>query len=274
MTTNSRLIPASLLTVLALGGCDAQEPTDYRGDAIWSMKGSLVGENGVASDTEVALLWDGVGAQVLQSTEVEGNFPAEFTLHTYEPPPAKGLYSLAGWDVDVRIGFGNIVAADPSAPFYPRLLGYEGSESVELEPGESIIYDDQEKWLRGGVPAYLVVYLDGKVPESMRCLSSLEQGYNLLALRDFTEAEKRQADACDKRTFGEALAEYNEEHGTDLTDETVEEDEDAYRAVERVAGLKYCQAGCALLKAHSTRVDTNERVTMELEPDVEFVDWN
>ena len=274
MITNSRLIPGSLLAVLALGGCDAQESTDYRGDAIWSMKGSLVGENGVASDTEVALMWQGEGVQVLQGTEVEGNFPAEFTLHTYEPPPAKGLFSLAEWGIDARIGFGNIVAADPSAPFYPQLLGYETGLEVKLEPGESIVYDEEWKWLRGGVPAYLVMYLEGKVPDDMRCLSPLAQGYNLLALREFTDAEGEAADACEERAWSEALAEYNQEHGTDLTEETLEEDLIAYRAVESAAGLKHCQAGCALLKVHATPVATNERVTMELEPDVEFVDWN
>jgi hypothetical protein len=274
MTTNSRLISGTLLAVLALGGCDAQESADYRGDALWSMKGSLVGDNGVASDTQVALMWEGEGVQVLQRTEVEGNFPAEFTLHAYEPPPAKGLFSLAEWGADVHIGFGNIVAANPSAPFYPQLLGYDTSDEVKLEPGESIVYDEEWKWLRGGVPEYLVLYLEGKVPADMRCLSPFAEGYNLLALREYTDAEAEEQDACDARAFNEALAEYNDEHGTDLTEETLEEDLDASRAVESAAGLKYCQGGCALLKVHATPVATNERVTMELEPDVEFVDWN
>jgi hypothetical protein len=29
---------------------------------------------------------------------------------------------------------------------------------------------------------------------------------------------------------------------------------EAYRAVESLAGLKYCEAGCAIFKVHATRV--------------------
>src|SRR5262245_16640486 len=94
MNTNARLVPSCLLAALALGACDAQESTDYVGDPLWTMKGSLVAEEGVPGDTQVAIKWWGDEVEVLEAVEVEGNFPAEFTLRTYEAPPNKAKLSL------------------------------------------------------------------------------------------------------------------------------------------------------------------------------------
>jgi hypothetical protein len=271
MNPMARFAAVSLLTVAA---CDPQDSTNYVGDPIWTLQGSLIAPQGVAADTEVALLWEGVEMQLLTPTEVEGNFPAEFTLRTYEPPPARALLAMSSVGLEAVIGFGNILAVEPSAPFYPK-LGYHGDDpgSLALEPGESLV--TQEELLapvQGGVASYLVVYFEGE-DGGLACLEQLDQGYNLFEVRPFTEAEDQAGSAWYDATLTTVLAEYNAEHGTSFDAETYTDDPAAAAAIDTEMGRRQCDAGY-LVKAHAERVDTDQRVSMELEPDFEYVDWN
>jgi hypothetical protein len=266
MNTNVRCLALGLLAA----ACDAQESTDYVGDPMWTMKGSLVAPEGVPADTQVAIKWWGDSLQLLEAVEVEGDFPAEFTLKTYEAPPNKAALSLDPFDMDAKIAFGNIVAVDPSAPLYPKVLSDD--PSIPLEPGESLVESGEEPWLRGGVPAYLVAFVEGKIPEAARCLSLFAEGYNLVALREYTPAEVETEMACRNAADAAALAEYNSEHGTSYTrDDLLDE---AFADVERAGDIKSCEMGCGVFKVHAEIVDTDRRVTMQLEREVEFVDWN
>jgi hypothetical protein len=274
MTTNSRLAAVSLLTVLGLAACDAQQPVDYVGDPLWTLRGSLVSDEGIATDTEVAILWDAADWRVLERTEVEGNFPAEFTLRTYEPPPEKALFSFSVGGMNGVIGFGNILAVPGSAPFYPA-LPYHGDEpdSVQLLPGETLV-GEEAVWdvVRGGVPDYVVVYFEGD-SGGMACVANLAQGYNLLAVRAYTEAELAEADRKYAAKLEQVLADYNAEHGTRYDEETLHEDEAATLAIDEAMDRYMCDQGY-LFKVHSEVVDTDQRVSMELRADFEYLDWN
>jgi hypothetical protein len=79
----------ALAALHAIAGCDAQAPDDYRGEPLLSITGkvelALNREDRAGLKPALVFVRDGVLRIV--DVEVSGEFPAEFTLDVYEPPP-------------------------------------------------------------------------------------------------------------------------------------------------------------------------------------------
>ena len=92
----------TLLVVAAAAGCDSQAPSDYQGDALGTIHGTIRNQAASAPGAaEVVLLWhleteDDQEVPVAVRTEVEGSFPASFTLDLFEPPPEETYGQLDG----------------------------------------------------------------------------------------------------------------------------------------------------------------------------------
>lgn len=267
---------AWLATCFPALGCDAQRGLDYSGQSMWTLLGSIVTEDArIDEDTSAAIYWSNVGRrlEVLEPVAVEGDFPAEFTLRAYEPPPATAQVSLAEVGIAaLDIALGLVVAVDErSAPFYPVVTSSEESDAA-LAPGETLLVGDDRAWLRGGAPGHLVAYLSDDPPESAACLAGFSSGYNLVALTPKTSAEVLSNEACEQQALDRAVEAFNASQGTALTAEELE-DEAAREVIEREATRLECESGCDLFRLKGAVVPPDARVTLEMRANPELVDW-
>jgi hypothetical protein len=264
---------------VSAAACDAQHDLDYAGQALWTLLGSIVTRDArIDEDTSAAIYWSNAGRHldVLERVDVEGNFPAEFTLRAFEPPPTTARVSLAETGIAaLDIALGLVVAVDEeSAPFYPAVIATSPPDTGgPLAPGETLFEVGERTWLRGGAPGHLVVYLSADPPESAVCLAGFTAGYNLVALTPRTSADVANDTACEQAADELALETYNAERGTRLTPDDLPNDEAAQGEVSRVAARIQCETGCEVFKLKSTVVSPDERVTLEMQAQPELVDW-
>ncbi len=94
------------MPLLALAGCGSQVAPDYPGQPLVSLTGQVTSTSRVPSgQVEVALLWQrgpppSTGDESLATTAaVQGEFPAQFVLHLYHPPPPAALEALQAGEV-------------------------------------------------------------------------------------------------------------------------------------------------------------------------------
>jgi hypothetical protein len=83
-----------LLALGTLWGCDSQVAPGYRGEALLTISGSVE----VDSDRErgklqpaLAFYNSEAGEMRIVDVEVDGEFPSDFTLRVYDPPPAEAI---------------------------------------------------------------------------------------------------------------------------------------------------------------------------------------
>jgi hypothetical protein len=267
-----------LATCLSTAACDAQRYSDYTGQAVWTLFGAIVSEDAQIDEaTSAAIYWSHAGKHfdVLERVDVEGNFPAEFTLRTFEPPPAPAQVSLAEVGIAaLDIALGLVVAVETeTAPFYPTVISTIEDNAAPLAPGETLLEGDDRAWLRGGAPGHLVAYLSEEPPENAACLADFTAGYNLVALTPKTSAEVASNEVCEQTALDAALEVYNATRGTQLTEEDLFEDEAAQALVGRMAAQLECERGCDLFKLKGAVVPPGSRVTLEMQANPELVDW-
>jgi hypothetical protein len=95
---------SSLLLALALLSCDPQADANYRGEPLISLQGQVV-SSGPAPPLEAAMLWQRGEPPSTDDQElatrapVSPAFPATFTAHLYQPPPAAARRTLAPGEV-------------------------------------------------------------------------------------------------------------------------------------------------------------------------------
>lgn len=120
----------SVVLVGLWGGCDAQAGAPYQGEPLLTMTGSV--ELALEVENEEALIpalaFRGDDDVVyLVDAHVDGEFPAEFTLNVYQPPPAASVYAL---DPETgpgpRVALGYIAAITPDTPERFHLSENEG----------------------------------------------------------------------------------------------------------------------------------------------------
>lgn len=265
----------------AAAGCDAQHDLDYTGQAVWTLLGSIVTEDAaIDADASAAIFWSNPGRHldVLDRLDVEGNFPAEFTLRAFEAPsePARTSLEQIGLAA-LEIAFGLVVAVDTdTAPFYPKVTTSDPEVTPDvLAPGETLLVEEAEPrpWLRGGAPGHLVAYLSADPPESASCLAGFTAGYNLLAFSARSREEIASQDACERQAESQALDDFNAENGTSFTPDSLWDDPDAQDEVGRAAARLECELGCDIFKLKSTLVSPDSRVTLEMQANPELVDW-
>ena len=265
----------------AAAGCDAQHDLDYTGQAVWTLLGSIVTEDApIDAGASAAIFWSNPGSHldVLDRLDVEGNFPAEFTLRAFEAPPAPARTSLEEIGIAaLEIAFGLVVAVDTeSAPFYPVVTTSDPELTADvLAPGETLLVEEAEPrpWLRGGAPGHLVAHLSADPPESAACLAGFTAGYNLVAFSARSSEEISSQEACERDAESQALEAFNVEHGTSFTPDDLWDDPEAQDEVGRAAARLECELGCDIFKLKSTIVSPESRVTLEMQANPELVDW-
>lgn len=128
MTRTTSWIFAVTLGCAALSGCGAgQAPSDYRGEPLMSLKGSVTSSESVLGEDLVPALVFGPPPFVTNYEEntvhylrgeVEGQFPSSFTLSLYEPPPASVLGTFAPGEP--AYADGNLTAVHAEHPAWLR----------------------------------------------------------------------------------------------------------------------------------------------------------
>ncbi|WP_437658465.1 hypothetical protein [Sorangium sp. So ce1182] len=110
----------SLALPVLLAACgDSQVGSDYEGESLLTVKGTIVNELDEAPEgpVDAVLVWNSVTTDRENEnfpvrTTVTGSFPAAFTLSIHEPPPAESLNDLTEIGlVDTRVGIATIEAA-------------------------------------------------------------------------------------------------------------------------------------------------------------------
>jgi len=104
------------LLVLALARCDAQVSPVDRGEALLTVWGSVEIANPQTRGPLVpALAFYASESALLHITEVEveGEFPSDFTLRVYEPPPKEATFATPKGS---KVAFAHITALSPDHP--------------------------------------------------------------------------------------------------------------------------------------------------------------
>lgn len=91
MQNKSWLSSAFAGGVLLLAGCQAEVGTDYRGEALLSLKGSVVLDDQSMADQVPVLAFYSQSGFALLDVHVEGEFPSRFNLEVFEPPPQAAM---------------------------------------------------------------------------------------------------------------------------------------------------------------------------------------
>lgn len=165
-----------------LAACDSQVDSTHQGQALAKIGGAVRNARTLplTSSSEVVVVWqnssgtpDLVGTE---SVEVEGSFPAKFTLSIYEPPAATLLNNWNG----VRVGVAYIVAG---------VTGTDYSDDNAAEAG-----------LLGMETDHLLVYVPEDVPANSDAAlvlrSAPRAGFHVYGVHKLTDAEKDTRAAC------------------------------------------------------------------------------
>lgn len=130
--TNSSLTVA-LLALVALPGCDSQQSTDYQGEPLLRVKGSVAIPQGFEGEELVPVIGfygatTGVWGEITNQEQpiidvgVDGDFPSGFTLDVFDPPPAAAMKKEEGGPAFAR---GYVAAMAPSHPDTIRIREWE-----------------------------------------------------------------------------------------------------------------------------------------------------
>ncbi|XXY53664.1 hypothetical protein WME91_21245 [Sorangium sp. So ce269] len=110
----------SLALPVLLAACgDSQVGSDYPGESLLTVQGTIVNEldEAPAGPVDAVLVWNSVTSDTENEnfpvrTTVTGSFPAAFTLSIHEPPPEISLNDLGEIGlVDTRVGIATVEAA-------------------------------------------------------------------------------------------------------------------------------------------------------------------
>ncbi|MBP6631084.1 MAG: hypothetical protein KA297_16740 [Kofleriaceae bacterium] len=173
-----RLASISILATTA--ACASQVDGDHQGDALAELSGQVSNDRTtpVGDAAEVVVVWHNSAGSpdviAAEAVEVEGTFPAQFSLSIYQPPADALLNDWAG----VQVGVAYLVAGTPGADY-----------SDESNPGLLGIEDD-----------HLLVYLPAAVPAGSFAAHVLRgtpaAGFHLYGVHKLTDAEKASRAAC------------------------------------------------------------------------------
>lgn len=177
----SRSLCSLVIALAPLAACASQADSSYQGEALARIGGEVhnARTKPIVAGAEVAVLWHKTSGSpdlaAAESVEVEGSFPAHFTL-SFFAPPADAL--LNDWD-GVKVGVAYIVAGTPGAD-------YTGEDS-----GASIL---------GAEADHLLVYLPAAVPAGSDASYILDgtpaAGFHVYGVHKLTTAEQDLRQSC------------------------------------------------------------------------------
>jgi hypothetical protein len=197
-------IPFTLaaLPLFVLSACDAQVDPDYPGEPIASLVGTVTNEmqSRSATDPVVVLLWmnentpGGPDTFYGETAAVSGQFPADFTLDVFTPPPDFVLndFTAGGQRPDEsRVGTAAIAVVD-------------GQAIAAFERGEEPAADA----LLGGADKHVLVYVDKDIQPGTFgeyfLDGQLSAGFHVMDVERLTEAQQQQVDQCRAQAVDEA----------------------------------------------------------------------
>lgn len=138
---HSRSILSFTLPLL-LAACNSQVGSDYAGEPLVTVHGTIVNELHASptSPIDAVLVWNN-GSDSSSDVEsfpakatVAGSFPAAFTISVYAPPPAASLNDLGSLGLDdTRVGIATVEAAEGVAS------AGEGS-ALGVDEGHVLVY--------------------------------------------------------------------------------------------------------------------------------------
>jgi hypothetical protein len=176
----SRSLVSLLIALAPLAACASQVDSSHQGTALAKLGGSVRNTRTlpVATGSEVVVVWqNSSGSPDLTGTdavEVDGSFPAQFTLSIYEPPAPELLNDWHG----VKVGVALIVAGAPGTDF----SNDDGAGILGIE-------DD-----------HLLVYVPAAVPAGSAAAAILHgtpaPGFHLYGVHKLTDAEMDTREQC------------------------------------------------------------------------------
>jgi hypothetical protein len=179
-----RWCPITLASTLALlGGCDAQAGSDYNGQPLATLRGTVNNASGIPPvyQLDAALLWRGGGPASpdtimgASAVQIEKMFPAQFTITIFVPPP---LTAYAGGTLPYAVA--SIGAITHGAP----LAHIADGSAVLGQLADPLLY-----YFRSAVPSGLMQQQYGP----------LAKGYHLIHRQqtvDPATLTPAQIDAC------------------------------------------------------------------------------
>jgi hypothetical protein len=171
----------SLVALAALAACDSQVDGEHMGTPLATIGGSVRNTRTVQPDeAEVVVLWVSTEGSpdlaVAETANVEGTFPAQFTLSMYEPPDDALLNDFSG----VKVAIAYIIAGVP------------GTDYLSEEAMEGGILGMEEN--------HLLVYLPAAVPAGSDASFFLRgtpaPGFHIYGVHKLTEAEQEARLLC------------------------------------------------------------------------------
>jgi hypothetical protein len=182
--------------LLGATGCDSQVDSDYPGESLATVRGTIANERTLPTpEAHAGLFWIATSAadqnEYLhgESVEVSGDFPAQFQLDLFQPPPEEALDDLAeenGEPLPSRVAVAMISVTDQS----PEELG-----AIE-DPGSETFYEH----FLGIAEQYVVIYAEQPTEEFVtnfgEYIAPLDAGYNLVEVIRGTPDERQAAVEC------------------------------------------------------------------------------
>jgi hypothetical protein len=178
-------LPLLLLSTLA--ACDSQVDGDHNGTALAKLAGSVANQRTAPTgDADVVILWVNSSGSpdtvTAEKVPVEGNFPAEFQLSIFEPPPDSVLNDYPDHS---RMGVAYIISASPDADL--------------TDPGEGVLGMD---------PNHLLVYVPEDIVAGSNVATVLRgtptAGFHVYDVGHLTDAEKQTRQTCEDGLDGDA----------------------------------------------------------------------
>lgn len=176
----------SLAILASLAACDSQVDADHQGTPLAKIGGSVRNTRTLPTgDAEVVVLWQNTSGSpdivAADSVEVDGSFPANFTLSIFEPPADTLLNDFNG----VKVGVAYIVAGE---------LG----TSYDSDDGAGVL---------GAEENHLLVYLPEAVPAGSDASYILHgepaAGFHIYNMHKLSEQEETDRAAC-RDTLGDS----------------------------------------------------------------------
>ena len=175
----SRFRAIRLLPVIAgalFASCDPAARSGFPGEPLFSVRGQVMSSGPTNIPLEAAMLWQRGPPPSMNDQElatkapVESGFPAIFTLHLYQPPPAAALRTLSPGQVT----YARAVAA--AIPYGSASAGASVPGVTPQNPGNGL---DATHW---------VLYLVSDVPAGSLMEwwlgAALPAGFHLLRVHD------------------------------------------------------------------------------------------
>jgi hypothetical protein len=156
----------ALVLLVVIASCDPQADSAYQGEPLVTLHGQVISSRPLPTPLEAAMLWQrGPPPSTDQEdlatrAPVQSGFPATFTVHLYQPPPAAARKTLAPGEVTyaranaAAIPYGIASAGVASLPAMANAsYGIDANHWIVYLAADVPPRSLMEWWLGGALPA-------------------------------------------------------------------------------------------------------------------------